>query len=330
MLKFSTISILSIIISFILVACNDSQSIHSTEVANTNANLTSISNSTNQNDENLTNTNENQTSITNDNNSTKITENQCTVENKGLLTFDDVKDDFKNNYPDATIISKNKIGDQYLLIEYLYEFADSANMFTLYDLKTGARNDLPSTGFYSELMQITDENNISLLSTGKNSEVNTIYFPSILNFHRDGNNLDFTTKIEIYFASVEQRIVFGDDSMNEVIYSIKQNSNGIDVYFKPLPGKDAQENFMLSESIPLTATSYDMNNKQFTISFSKTSIDNDLIIEKSDSGYYTSLNITDDSDNYSIVIDLKDNTKLYNAEVETITDASVCLKITFK
>ncbi len=37
---------------------------------------------------------------------------------------------------------------------------------------------------------------------------------------------------------------------------------------------------MLSESIPLTSTSYDMNNKQFTINFNKTGIDNDLIIEK--------------------------------------------------
>lgn len=326
MFKVSTIIIILIMVTCIFVSCNNPQSIQNPEVTNTDINL--ANKETIRNDNSLANTNENQTSIKNDSDSIENNTNS-TNKNKNL-TIDDIKDNFIDDYPDATIISNNRIEDQYLLVEYLYEHADSANMFTLYDLKTGARNELPCTGFYTKLMKITDENNITLLSTGENSEVNTIYFPFVLNFHRDASNLDFTYEIESYFANLAQSIEFGDDYKTEVIYSIKQNPNGFNVYFKPLPGEDAQKDFIINEYIPLTTTSYDVKNKQFTIDFHKTSIDNDLIIERNDSDYYTSLNITNDSSNSKIVIDLKDNTKLYTAEVETITDTSICLKITFK
>ena len=244
------------------------------------------------------------------------------------LTINDIKKKYINeNITNITTFKSN-----YVLVEL--ERKGFANKFAFYNLKTGDMDELPSMPEFTKLLKIIDENNISLLATGKNSEVNTINFPYILNFHRDkeniNNNLDFVVTKDNYFLDISQNINIGDDSKYALISSIKQDTDGITIYFMPIPSREVD--FKAGHnSIPYTSISYSKIKNQLVLNHKNSKIEKKIIpSEVSNNDYYLSIEQSQEESNSKIVISLKNKTTKYSVVIKEQSSDSTYEKIIFK
>lgn len=234
--------------------------------------------------------------------------------NKKSLTIDDIK----KMYADQNI-NLTTYTDKYVLVES--QINNVPNVFELFNLETGDRDVLPTLGDYAKLNKIVDENNIIIISSGKNVEGDYSTFPYIMKISRDKENIDniydFKVETEDYYAKITEAITFGNKP--GLLAYIKADLSKITVFFKPIPG-DGGNFFAGYTNVPVTHVSYIKDKAQIVFECEKSIFDskykNSNKIFPDKNMYYSSIEMKKEDQNIKIIVSLKDAAKEYTVKIK--------------
>lgn len=252
-------------------------------------------------------------------NETKV--NSSNVSNdktKNKLTLEQIKQSYAKT--DEKILDTQTY-KKYVLVES--QVPTLANRFTLYNLKTGSKNILPSGVDLIDSANIIDDNNIILYSKGTNSESVNQVFPyeidctrSTENNSQDGGFIPIYKEIKF---PVDKQISLKGKGKEEIT-DIRVTLNGLQVCFGPQRGS---ETGFVADYVdcPSTDISYDNTTGEFSLKFQDTIIAKSLLKANEISQHNTyikSLNIKQDNNVAMIKISLNDTAKYYTGKKSSI------------
>lgn len=240
------------------------------------------------------------------------------IDNERKLSLEDVK----KKYSDNEIVNIETY-KHYVLVESRKD--TYANSFHLYNLKTGHKDILPVMPFYCKLENIVHENHINFLADGTNHITPSREFPFIIECRREEENSDYGSEFRAYhrnkYFEINEVTKFGDKE-NEVISDVKVTLNGIEILFEPMKGKES-EFYAGDIKIPPTEISYNLEKHQLIVKFTSTIVSEDMkkLSTKNEDNYYLdSYQLSKENDSSIVILNLKDTTKFYTADIECISD----------
>jgi len=245
--------------------------------------------------------------------------------NNAPITIEEIKENYKE------VLSLKEFNDHYVLVEYKREYDGTS--FDLYNLETGHKDEV-STGGFSKLIKIINENEFLFLESGQTIESSLWTPPYYLRSTRvkqiPNTEGSFKTVMEPAFFNVDKSIVFGDKD-GDMISKVGSVGNLLSVTFGPAPGKETM--FFADYSyVPVTKTSYIKDKNQLVLEFKDCEIDEKLINVKSDissNDYISGYKIIKVSKDSKLVIDLKSTAKAYNCSTADVANGLVKLNIKF-
>lgn len=218
------------------------------------------------------------------------------------------------------IISTRKYGD-YIIVES--HPLNSSIIITLYNLKTGDKDMLPSCEYRidSDKTYWVNENDIILYSSGKNYVCGYQSFPLQIHCKRDseniGSNSDFMPYLEDVKLPVTQQISLnGKPNVKQEITDIRVTVNGLQICFGP---QDSEDILYIADYVdcPPTSISYDETCKEFTLKFKDTrfaqSYANISSLPYSNS-YIKFIDLKESSDSASVIIKLNGSAKYFTGK----------------
>lgn len=234
-----------------------------------------------------------------------------TMQTATILTLDDIK----KRYGSDEIKNIININTEYVLVESRKE--TFANRFVLYNLKTGAFDELPTRPEYVTLEKIENENYFIFLSSGKNSESPFGTFPYLVKCFRIKNGI---TKNDSFIAVHEDRY-FGIDepvqsgNKDESLMSdLNITFDGLEVLFKPITGKEGDFYAGITD-IPTTKTSYEKNKNQLTFEIEANQLSEKLKnlneVNTDNNQFISSYEITQEDNKIQLAVNLRDSAKRY-------------------
>lgn|GEM_PF-3038712 len=266
-------------------------------------------------------------------NETKVNSSNESIDKaKNQLTLEQIKQSYVKT--DEKILNTQEYKN-YILVES--QIPTSANHFTLYNLKTGSKNILPSGVDYIDSVNIINENNIILYSKGTNSESVGQIFPYEIDCTRvtENNSLDggfIPINKEIKFPIDKQIALMG--KKKEEITDIRVTVNGLQICFGPQDSKDV---FFYADytDIPTMDIFFDKTTKEFSLKFQDTKITKSLSNANSLSNgntFIKLLNLKEDGTSTILTIKLNEEVKYYTgkkAHIDGIENKSPYLDIQF-
>ncbi len=251
-----------------------------------------------------------------------ITLTSCTTqEKKDTLTISDIRE----MYNESEIINTTDIGKDFILVESKNN--GFTNKFDVYNLNTGEKTELPTQPRFTELVRVTDENNITLLATGKNSEISARSFPYLLNYQRDNDKLEFVEKKDSYFLDINEGIAFGDESKYALISYIEQDKNKISICFIPSPGREA-DFFAGSSFVPLTDVSF--NKDEFMLNFKNTLLGEKVSKKMVNNEYFSIIEPVEDKNSSTISVKIENTAMEYTIDIKDPGDGKMYENIIFR
>lgn len=230
---------------------------------------------------------------------------------KNKLTLEQVKQSYAKT--DEKVLSTKEYKN-YVLIES--QDPANGNSFTLYDLKTGDKDILPSGTAIIDFAKIIDENNIIFYSKGTNSISAGQVFPYEIDCARGAENSSFDgdfvpTYKDIKFPVDKQISLKGKGK--EVINDIRVTLNGLQICFGPQDSKDI--NFYAgSTDNPSMDISYNKTAGEFSLKFQDTKITKALSNASSLSNvniFIKSLNLKEVDNSSILTIKLDEGAKYF-------------------
>lgn len=240
------------------------------------------------------------------------------MKSEDKLTLDEIKQSYSKT--DEKILNTKEYKN-YILVES--QAPTLANHFTLYDLKTGDKDILPSGIDFIESANIINENNIILYANGTNSESEAQSFPFEIDCMRGAENInvdgDFNpTYKDIKFPINKQISLKG--KRKEVITDIRITVNGLQACFGPQGGTEESFNADYVD-IPATDISYDKTSGELSLKLQDTlfskSLSDSISLLKSNT-YIKSLSLKEKEKSAIITIKLNDSAQYYTGKKATI------------
>jgi PBP1b-binding outer membrane lipoprotein LpoB len=237
--------------------------------------------------------------------------NTVNYKSEDKLTMDEIKQSYAKT--DEKILNTKEYKN-YVLVES--QAPTLANHFTLYDLKTGDKDILPSGIDFIDSANIINENHIILYAKGTNSESVGQIFPFEIDCMRgaENNNVDgdfIPTFKNIKFPINKQISLKGKGK--EEITDIRVTVNGLQVCFGPQSGSDASFNADYVD-IPTTDISYDKTVGELSLKLQDTLFAKSLSNTSSmlhNNTYIKSLSLKENENSAIITIKLNDSAQYY-------------------
>jgi hypothetical protein len=245
------------------------------------------------------------------------------------ITSKNAIEKIKKNYKE--VLSLKEFNDHYVLVEYKRQYDGTS--FDLYNLKTGHKDEV-STGGFSKLIKIINENEFLFLESGQTPDSSLWSPPCYLRSTRvkqiANTEGSFKAVWEPAFFKVDKSIVFGNKD-GDMISKVGSVGNLLSVTFGPAPGKESM--FYADYSyVPVTNTSYIKDKNQLVLEFKDCEIDEKLINVKRDissNDYISGYKIIKADKDSKLVIDLKSTAKAYNCSTTDVANGLVKLNIKF-
>lgn len=242
------------------------------------------------------------------------------------MTIEKIKENYRE------VLSLKEFNDQYVLVEYKREYDGTS--FDLYNLKTGHKDEV-STGGFSKLIKIINENEFLFLESGQTIESSLWTPPYYLRSTRvkqiANTEGSFKAVTEPAFFNVDESIVFGNKD-GDMISKVGSVGNLLSVTFGPAPGKETI--FYADYSyVPVTNTSYIKDKNQLVLEFKDCEIDKKFIDVKcdiSDNEYISGYEIIKANKDSKLIVDLKPTAKSYNCSTTDVSNGLVNLNIKFE
>lgn len=254
-----------------------------------------------------------------------------TISNKSTnnLTVDEIKQSYAKT--DEKILNTKEYKN-YVLVES--QAPTLVNHFTLYDLKTGDKDILPSGIDFIDSANIINENHIILNAKGTNSESAMQIFPFEIDCLRgaENDNVDgdfIPTFIDIKFPINKQISLQGKGK--EEITDIRVTVNGLQVCFGPQSGSDVSFNVDYVD-IPTTDISYDKTVGELLIKFQDTLFTKSLSKTSStlnNNTYIKSLSLKENENSTIVTIKLNDSAQYYIGKKASIEASIPYMEIQF-
>lgn len=237
---------------------------------------------------------------------------------KSKLTLDEIKQSYAKT--DEKILSTKEYKN-YVLVES--QAPTFANRFTLYDLKTGDKDILPSGDNFIDSAKIIDENKVILYAKGTFSESALHVFPYEIHCSRGAENNnsqgDFIPTYKYVAFPINKQISLkGKDK--EEIKDILITVNGLQVCFGPQSGNNESFNADYLD-IPTTDIAYNETAGEFSLKF------HDTLFEKSlcktgllsyHNTFIKSLNLKESNDSAIIIIKINKASKYFTGKKSSI------------
>lgn len=233
-------------------------------------------------------------------------------------TFALTSDDVRSKYDPEELKNVWEIGLKTVLVESQDEL--SPNIFTLYDLKTGRRDVLPTGPAFVELKEIVNHNYFIFTCSGKLNETLFQTFPEVVECirYRDngdpyGNFKDF--RREIYYQLNETVEV--DSGKEGALANVLVTLEGVQFLFKPIPGTEAGF-YAATTDIPPTHIQYRRNSDQMVVVFSGATLgshfEDGYVIVRGENPFFNAIMLTQDGRDVIITITLRDVTRQYSVQ----------------
>ncbi len=129
---------------------------------------------------------------------------------------------------------------------------------------------LPTSKYFTTLMEVRDDTDILLLATGENDINAAVDFPFVMHCYRTDTKSPFFEVDEPYYAPLNQPESFGDKK-TERLSEVRLTVDGLQAAFSPVPGKESSF-WAGATGIPDTKTSYDKASGEMTIRFLNTAL----------------------------------------------------------
>jgi len=249
-----------------------------------------------------------------------INETKANSSNKGIdktknqITLEQIKQSYVKT--DEKILNTQEYKN-YILVES--QLPTLANHFTLYNLKTGSKNILPSGVDYIDSAKIINENNIILYSKGTNSESVAQIFP----YEIDCTRVTENNNSEGGFIPIYKKIKFPIEKQislkgkkKEEITDLRVTVNGLQVSFAPQDSKDVTF-YADYIDIPTMDIFFDKTTKELSLKFQDTKIVQSLSnanITSIGNTFMKLLNIKEDGTSTILTIKLNKEAKYYTGK----------------
>jgi len=232
-----------------------------------------------------------------------------------LLTLDMVKEKYKAEK--LGVIDRTYDYKNYLLVKYIDE--NSRQCFDLYNLETGDR-DILTTGIEAEIFRFASGDNVELKSNGFDQYSGWKDFPYFMVFTRPeeitGNVNDFRMYKRKLYKKINEEEEFGV-KRDGMLYDLKVTLTGFEMEFTHQPGKET-DYYAGNVTVQAMKTSYDSNKNQLIVELIDTIVSPEMLKKKigEQNRYIASIEITEKGSNSLVLVNLKDTSKYYNAELE--------------
>ncbi|WP_074954325.1 hypothetical protein [Alicyclobacillus macrosporangiidus] len=129
---------------------------------------------------------------------------------------------------------------------------------------------LPTSKYFTTLMEVRDDTDILLMATGENDIDASVDFPFVMHCYRMDAKSPFFEVDEPYYAPLNQPESFGDKK-TERLSEVRLTVDGLQAAFAPAPGKESSF-WAGATGIPDTKTSYDKSSGEMAIRFLNTAL----------------------------------------------------------
>lgn len=251
-----------------------------------------------------------------------LSSNRTKPSHSNALTIDMIKSNYKSNSVKDIKEFKAKSGVSYALVNFIDEY--NINSYEIYNLKTGARDIIPTNPYKVTLDELVDESYFVFLANGENNERPNITFPFKLRlkyYENEPYEKKFHSDHEVLYLPVDKSVTMGcDKDVKSQVYDIKPTLTGLEILFGPI--NDDSIYFADAAYIPITTTQYIKENNQLVFNFSNTNLaeklqKNPKLIDNTNT-YYNSIEITQKGTNSSLILNLKDKKTTYNIELSNL------------